>query len=89
MFYLFTDLLTAMYNVRNERYICPKHCGKTFVQKGSLVRHLKYECGVIKQFQCEKCLNRFCYKFQLQKHIKRKHHKIGATNSTRNWRRLV
>lgn len=51
--------------------ICPNLCGHSYKgksRKAHLKRHLIYECGVPKQFQCDMCLKKFCYNTSLQKH---------------------
>ncbi|XP_060839242.1 sex determination protein fruitless-like isoform X8 [Rhopalosiphum padi] len=51
--------------------ICPNKCGhkyKGISRKAHLKRHLIYECGVPKKFNCELCLKKFSYNVSLQKH---------------------
>lgn len=50
-------------------FFCPNHCGRTYTVKGSLSRHLKYECGTSKKFNCEFCRRQFCHKADLKKHV--------------------
>lgn len=55
----------------SSRFICPS-CGplKSYKTKGSLTRHLKYECDVNPMFECEKCGKKFNHKHHLTFHIK-------------------
>ncbi|CAG9760672.1 unnamed protein product [Ceutorhynchus assimilis] len=50
---------------RNGRFMCP-NCNSSYKQKGHLVRHIKYECGVEPQFQCQVCFRRFRHKSKKQ-----------------------
>lgn len=50
---------------------CPNNCGHSYrgnSRKAHLKRHLIYECGVPKRFQCDMCLRKFSYNISLQKH---------------------
>ncbi|XP_066155306.1 gastrula zinc finger protein XlCGF26.1-like [Euwallacea fornicatus] len=64
----------------NGRFMCP-NCNSSYKQKGHLVRHIKYECGVEPQFECQvcfhsyrhscgKCLKSYKYKWNLLRHVK-------------------
>jgi uncharacterized C2H2 Zn-finger protein len=48
-------------------------CGKVYLRKGTLTRHLKYECGKEPQFQCPHCPLRTRHKSSLLTHIYCKH----------------
>jgi len=48
-------------------------CGKVYMSKGSLTRHLKFECGKEPQFQCPHCPLRTKRKSSLLSHIYCKH----------------
>jgi uncharacterized C2H2 Zn-finger protein len=48
-------------------------CGKVYMSKGSLTRHLKFECGKEPQFQCPHCPLRTKRKSSLLTHIYCKH----------------
>ncbi|XP_054287657.1 zinc finger protein 649-like [Macrosteles quadrilineatus] len=48
-------------------------CGKKYVQKGHLTRHLKYECGVDPQFACVYCKYKSKHKQTLEVHMALKH----------------
>ncbi|XP_066250359.1 zinc finger protein OZF-like [Euwallacea similis] len=56
----------------NGRFMCP-NCNSSYKNKGHLVRHIKYECGVEPQFECHECFRRFCHK-----------RKVVARDSTNN-----
>ncbi|XP_066250358.1 zinc finger protein 32-like [Euwallacea similis] len=51
----------------NGRFMCP-NCNSSYKQKGHLVRHIKYECGVEPQFECQVCFRRFRHKSNLKAH---------------------
>jgi hypothetical protein len=48
-------------------------CGKVYMSKGNLTRHLKFECGKEPQFQCPHCPVRTKHKSSLLTHIYCKH----------------
>lgn len=49
-------------------YHCPG-CFKQYLNRISLNRHLKYECGVDPKFECNICSRRFRHNFTLQTHM--------------------
>lgn len=49
-------------------------CGRRYMSKGSLNRHLTYECGVGKQFYCEVCSKSYNRHDSLIAHQKSKDH---------------
>jgi uncharacterized C2H2 Zn-finger protein len=53
-------------------------CGKVYMSKGSLTRHLKFECGKEPQFQCPHCPLRTKRKSSLMTHIYCKHPRISV-----------
>ncbi|XP_011640015.1 longitudinals lacking protein, isoforms A/B/D/L isoform X25 [Pogonomyrmex barbatus] len=57
-----------------RKFRCPNNCGSAFTQRGSLTRHLRYECQQNPRFKCPSC--DFCSKWtsHVYKHIRRKHH---------------
>lgn len=56
-------------NVDQYLHSCPNDCGCKYKHKSSLSKHLKFECGVEKQFKCLKCGNRFTLKHHLITHM--------------------
>lgn len=50
------------------RYVCSK-CGRLYKHKESVYSHIKYECGIEKQFQCYICKKQFSRKNYLKSHL--------------------
>ena len=48
-------------------------CGRSYIRKDSLRRHLKYECGKQPTFQCPFCPQRCKRKAHQIRHIRRQH----------------
>ncbi|XP_065209935.1 zinc finger protein 559-like [Planococcus citri] len=70
--------LSASRRVRSSRsdgpmIPCPNNCGKQYKHKFNLNRHIRYECGVAKQFRCSECHKMFSQKSSLKSHL-------GCTN---------
>ncbi len=61
---------------RPAPFICPNNCGRNYLSKSSLTRHLKYECGRAKQFICEFCEKPFSHKADMKIHVGVVHSKI-------------
>lgn len=57
-----TDVLDGVFH-------CPNKCGRKYGYKTNLVRHLKYQCGVPKQFACSLCSNKFSLKQHYRTHM--------------------
>jgi uncharacterized C2H2 Zn-finger protein len=55
-------------------------CGKVYMRKGTLTRHLKYECGKEPQFHCPHCSLRTKHKSSLLTHMYCKHHGWNVTS---------
>lgn len=51
---------------------CDK-CGRTYIRKDSLQRHLQWECGKEPQFQCPFCPQKCKRKAHQIRHIRRQH----------------
>lgn len=49
-------------------------CGRGYSVQYTLERHLKYECGVAKQFACAICLRKFSRRDILRTHEKKFNH---------------
>lgn len=50
---------------------CPNSCGRSYQgrhRKGNLNKHIKYECGGQKKFNCLNCGKRFTQKGDLKTH---------------------
>ncbi|XP_057379224.1 longitudinals lacking protein, isoforms A/B/D/L-like [Daphnia carinata] len=56
----------------DECITCP-NCGRGYSQKGSLNRHIKFECGIIPKFPCQLCPMRFRRAYKLTEHHNRVH----------------
>jgi len=52
---------------------CPNRCGRKYKHKGSVARHLKYECGVNPKFQCVICHKPFKQRINHKIHMIRIH----------------
>jgi len=51
---------------------CPNMCGRSYrgrYRSKNIKRHLRYECGVQPQFQCDVCLKRFTHNSDRKKHM--------------------
>ncbi|XP_050535143.1 zinc finger protein 761-like, partial [Daktulosphaira vitifoliae] len=48
---------------------CLRNCGKSYNRKYSMQRHMKYECGVPKQFVCPYCNKNFSHKSNMKCHV--------------------
>lgn len=59
-------------SVLNEIYMCPQ-CAKTYKLKHSLLRHIKFECGIDPQYSCHHCGRKFKHKYDMNNHIKNIH----------------
>ncbi|XP_043465549.1 zinc finger protein 425-like [Leptopilina heterotoma] len=57
---------------RKKSYQCQK-CGNGYTVWKSLIRHLKYECGLKPRFKCPYCNSRAKQKAHIKDHIRRKH----------------
>ncbi|XP_011299001.1 longitudinals lacking protein, isoform G isoform X26 [Fopius arisanus] len=49
-------------------------CGKSYMWKASLGRHLREECGKLPQYNCTFCGREFKQKCSLQRHLRTQHH---------------
>ncbi|XP_033208779.1 zinc finger protein 888-like [Belonocnema kinseyi] len=58
-----------------------KKCARSYKYKKNLNHHLKFECGVMRQFRCKFCDKRFKHKGHVDKHIGQVHDKINRKTS--------
>lgn len=66
------DLLKLDEAVLYDPAICPNQCGRKYRgkrRKSHLKVHMKYECGVPRQFRCEYCQKNFVHKAHLKVHL--------------------
>ncbi|XP_046663215.1 longitudinals lacking protein, isoforms A/B/D/L-like [Homalodisca vitripennis] len=54
-----------------HRFVCA--CGRGYKNKSHLTRHRTYECGIVRQFSCDRCPYVACRKDHLKKHMDRFH----------------
>ncbi|EFN84275.1 Longitudinals lacking protein, isoforms A/B/D/L [Harpegnathos saltator] len=54
------------------QFICDR-CGRSYMRKDSLQRHMQWECGKEPQFQCPQCPQRCKRKAHWLRHIRRQH----------------
>lgn len=52
-------------------------CGKSYLYKKSMLRHLRLECGKEPQFYCRYCPHRTKHKSSLLMHITNKHREVA------------
>jgi len=52
-------------------------CGKSYLYKKSMLRHLRLECGKEPQFYCRYCPHRTKHKSSLLMHITNKHREFA------------
>lgn len=64
-YYLLGIILTTSV----DRFFCPRGCGRSYKRKDHCWRHIKYECGVPRQFKCTYCPRSFAHNSALKKHI--------------------
>jgi len=53
---------------KKTRYFCPNNCGKSYKFSNTLNRHVKYECGDLRKFNCPCCTKAFKQKSAMQGH---------------------
>lgn len=57
---------------RRPSYSCNR-CSRIYSKKHSVLRHLRYECGVEPRFQCTICNQRFKHRSDQQRHQRKIH----------------
>lgn len=66
------DNSRSVSSVLTELFMCTK-CTKTYHLKHSLIRHLKFECGITPKYACKHCSRLFKHKYDLNVHEKSVH----------------
>ncbi|XP_011686590.1 PREDICTED: longitudinals lacking protein, isoforms H/M/V isoform X25 [Wasmannia auropunctata] len=56
-----------------KKFRCTNNCGSCFTHRGSLTRHLRYECQQNPRFKCPSCDFRSRWTSDVYKHVRRKH----------------
>lgn len=56
-----------------DAVFCTNKCGRKYKSKKALYAHLKYECGVDPQFQCQVCQKSYKHKCSFKFHMIRDH----------------
>lgn len=72
---LFIFLITSKWNNSYTflgSYICT-NCGRNYVQKSTLSRHQRYECGKGNQFKCPYCPKTTRQKYDIKLHVYKMH----------------
>lgn len=54
------------------KHLCP-NCSRIYIHKTSLMKHLKFECGVIPKFYCTLCKKYFKQPHNFRLHMANKH----------------
>lgn len=75
---------------RRPLYSCNR-CERIYTKKHSVLRHLRYECGVDPQFQCSICPQRFKHRSDQQRHERKIHGVEGVfdIDDTSSWFTLI
>ncbi|KAG7205753.1 hypothetical protein KM043_007702 [Ampulex compressa] len=70
-----TNLRIVLQNYEGEsgflgtsKHVC--HCGKRYTQKGSLDRHIRYECGKMPNLPCPQCGKMFKHRHHMTQHVR-------------------
>jgi len=63
-------ILIQFFPDQNEpRFFCSNYCGRSYKNKRSLWRHLKFECGVQPKFECLICNKKFTDNQSMKRHV--------------------
>jgi len=70
-----------------KKFRCTNNCGSCFTHRGSLTRHLRYECQQNPRFKCPTCDFRSRWTSDVYKHVRRKHQgtAVRCIDIGRNW----
>ncbi|XP_049779125.1 gastrula zinc finger protein XlCGF8.2DB-like [Schistocerca cancellata] len=55
---------------KGSNFSCTR-CHNTYTHRNTLLRHMRFECGVEPQFECPICYKRARHKFHLISHMRR------------------
>ncbi|KAE8747853.1 hypothetical protein FOCC_FOCC005465 [Frankliniella occidentalis] len=72
----------------NGHYSCPR-CARKYAVLYTLERHLRYECGVDKQFACPVCQRRFSRRDVLRTHQKNSKHYSEREETTKTFMDMI
>lgn len=61
-------MLICLEYLSENRWMCPKDCGRSYKNTKQLHRHMA-ECGVPPRFKCDKCLKSFKRNGHLKQHL--------------------
>ncbi|KAH0952452.1 hypothetical protein HN011_012354 [Eciton burchellii] len=64
--------MTISRSENQKSFVC-QFCGKGYVWKISLCRHLREECGKPPQFKCEYCRKQFKQRSSFRRHMTNQH----------------
>ncbi|XP_070149665.1 longitudinals lacking protein, isoforms H/M/V isoform X24 [Polyergus mexicanus] len=56
-----------------RKFLCINNCGSSFTHRGSLTRHLRYECQQNPRFKCPICDFRSRWTSDVYKHVRKRH----------------
>ncbi len=60
--------LTGPKIIAETPFKCTK-CQRSYKNRKSLIKHVKYSCDLVPRFQCTQCNHRFKRKSDLRKHL--------------------
>lgn len=66
----------------SQAFRCPQ-CGKAYKHKGSLYKHMRWECGKEPQFKCSYCPYMAKQKGRIMMHVAVKHSKREIVQITK------
>lgn len=62
------------------RWPCTNNCGRSYKNKGDLIRHVKKECGIPPQYRCDICFKMFKHFHHLKSHMVVIHQRLFKGN---------
>ena len=60
--------LQTYQQANDNRHLCPK-CSRSYKNRGHMVRHFRYECGILKRFECPYCNHRYRQRTIVWRHM--------------------